>query len=128
MLANSSGLPGLEALVPLLMKGLHEHGLPLTHMARLLAASPAALFRIGGTKGALEVGRDGDVVLMSKSAYRYDPAAAGANVVDWSPYAGMEMPYRVEAAYLRGEAVSVGGQVLAQPGNGRFVRPFAKAA
>ncbi|CAN5431562.1 amidohydrolase family protein [soil metagenome] len=128
MLANSSGLPGLEALVPLLVKGLVEHDLPLTHAARLLAANPAKLFRLEHVKGALDVGRDGDVILMSKSPYRYDPAAAGANVVDWSPYAGMEMPYRVEAAYLRGQVVSVGGQVLAKPGTGRFQRPLPRAA
>ncbi|WP_157218011.1 dihydroorotase [Flavisphingomonas formosensis] len=125
MLANASGLPGLEVLLPLLVKGLVERDLPLTHAARLLAQNPAKLFRLGATKGALEVGRDADVVLMHKSPYRYDPAAAGANVVEWSPYEGMELPYRVDAAYLRGEAIAVGGQVLAQPGNGRFLRPQA---
>jgi len=127
MLANASGLPGLEVLLPLLVKGLVERDLPLTHAARLLAQNPAKLFRLGAIKGALEVGRDADVVLMNRSPYRYDPAAAGANVVEWSPYEGMELPYRVDAAYLRGEPIAVGGQVVAQPGNGRFLRPQAAA-
>lgn len=123
MLANSSGVPGLEALVPLLLRGLVERNLPLSHAARLLAENPAKLFRLTDSKGALEIGRDADVVLLSKSPYRYDPAAAGVNVVDWSPYEGLDLPYRVEAAFLRGKPVWAGGQVLAQPGNGRFVKP-----
>ena len=119
---NSSGAPALEVLVPLLVKGLTERGLSLTHAARLLAHNPASLFRLP-TKGALAVGRDADVTLMSKSPYRYDPGASGMNVVDWSPYEGMELPYRVEAAFLRGEAVSEGGKTIVQAGTGRFQRP-----
>jgi allantoinase len=127
MLANSSGLPALEVLVPLLVKGLVERDMPLSHVARLLAHNPAKLFRLGATKGALAIDRDADIMLMNRSPYRYDPAATGANVVDWSPYEGMELPYRVDAVYLRGEAVAIGGQVLAQPGNGRFQRPMKMA-
>ncbi|AHE54695.1 dihydroorotase [Sphingomonas sanxanigenens] len=128
MLKNASGAPGLEVLVPLLVKGLVERDLPLSHAARLLAHNPAHLFRLGGTKGALAVGRDADVMLMAKSPYRYDPAASGMNVVGWSPYEGMELPYRVEAAYLRGTQISAGGQTSAEPGTGRFQRPLRQAA
>ncbi|HEX7781711.1 MAG TPA: amidohydrolase family protein [Sphingobium sp.] len=123
MLANSSGLPGLEVLLPLLLKGLHERSLPLSHAARLLAHNPAHLFRLGATKGALAVGRDADVVLMSASPSRYDAGASGMNVVDWSPYQGIELPYRVEATYLRGELVAADGKVVAEPGTGRFLKP-----
>jgi allantoinase len=128
MLANSSGVPGLEVLMPLLLKGLVERDLPLSHAARLLAQNPARLFRLDAAKGALEAGRDADIVLMSKAPYRYDPAAAGANVVEWSPYEGMELPYRVDAAFLRGTLISAGGKVLAQPGTGRFLKPTLAGA
>jgi allantoinase len=128
MLANSSGLPGLEVLVPLLVKGLVERELPLTHAARLLAHNPASLFRLSATKGALAIGRDADIVLMSNTPHVYDPAASGANVVDWSPYQGIHLPYRVEEAFLRGECVSSAGRILAQPGTGRFITPRTVAA
>lgn len=127
MLANASGLPGLEVLLPLLIKGLHERGLSFSHAARLLAHNPAQLFRIGHVKGALAVGRDADIVLMSPSEYRYQGAASGNNIVGWSAYDGMRLPYRVDAAFLRGEMISTEGRVIAQPGNGRFVSPQAAA-
>lgn len=123
MLANASGVPGLEVLLPLLVKGLLERNLPLTHAARLLAHNPAKLFRLRETKGALAVGRDADIAVMVEAPSRYDPAASGANVVGWSPYEGITLPYRVDQTYLRGEAVMAGGRLLAVPGTGRFQRP-----
>jgi len=123
MLKNSSGVPGLEAVYALLLKGLHERNLPLSHAARLLAANPAALFRLTHSKGALEVGRDADVVLVRRDPHRYEAGASGNNYVTWSPYEGIELPFRVVETYLRGECVAADGKVLAKPGYGRFVRP-----
>lgn len=128
MFANASGLPGLELLLPLLMKGLDQRGLPMTHVARLLSQNPAQLFRIDTTKGALALGRDADIVVMRRSPYIYDPCATGANVAEWSPYSGMELPFKVEAAFLRGEAIAAHGKVLSEPGTGRFQRPSAAAS
>src|SRR6201999_405554 len=57
MLANSSGVPGLEVMVPLFVKGALERGIPLSWAARLMAQNPARHFRIDQLKGALEVGK-----------------------------------------------------------------------
>jgi allantoinase len=127
MLKNSSGIPGLEVLYGLLLKGLVERKLTLTHAARLLARNPAALFRIGDTKGALEVGRDADIVLMRRDPYRYRAADSGNNFVSWSPYDGIELPFRVAQTYVRGICVAADGKVLGEPGFGRFIRPALAA-
>src|ERR1700712_4109602 len=124
MLKNASGIPGLEALYALLLKGLDERNLPFTHAARLLSHNPAALFRIGHVKGALEVGRDADIVLMRRDPYRYSAAASGNNFVSWSPYEGIELPFRPIETYVRGECVAANSEVIAKPGSGRFVRPL----
>ena len=121
MLANASGLPGLEPLVALLLKGLDERGLPLTWAARLLALNPARLFRLGHSKGALEVGRDADVALVRRESWIYRAAASGNNFAPWSPYDGMALPFRVLQTFVRGECVASEGRVLAEPGAGTFV-------
>jgi len=123
MLKNASGVPGLEALYPLLMKGLTERGLPVTWAARLLAANPARLFRFGHKKGAIEPGRDADLVVMAHDPHVYDPTASGHNYAGWSPYEGIKLPYRPVATLLRGQTIFDGQHVIAKPGNGRFVRP-----
>jgi allantoinase len=123
MLANASGVPGLEAMVPLLVKGLVERKLPLTHAAKLLAFNPARHFRIDDRKGALSPGREADVTVLVDRPTVYDGAASGNNVVGWSPYNGITLPWTVAATFLRGKLAFDGSTVLAQPGEGRFVRP-----
>jgi allantoinase len=123
MLKNASGVPGLEVMYPLLMKGLSERNLPFTHAARLLAHNPANLFRIAETKGALAVGRDADIVLMRRDSRRYCAGDSGNNFVSWSPYDGIELPFRAVATFLRGTCVAADGKVTAPPGFGRLVKP-----
>lgn len=123
MLANASGVPGLEVLLPLFVKGALERGLPLTWAARLLAANPARHFRIDHRKGALTPGRDADIAVLTPEPRSYDAAASGHTVVGWSPYQGLLLPWRVSATYLRGTLAFDGTRVLAEPGRGGFVRP-----
>ena len=100
----------------------------MTHAARLLAHNPAALFRITHIKGALGIALDADIVLMRRDPYRYAAAASGANFVGWSPYDGVDLPFRSIATFVRGECVAADGRVIAEPGQGRFVRPPQRAA
>jgi len=126
MLKNASGVPSLEVLYALLLKGLDERRLPFSFAATLLAHNPALLFAIDRRKGALTVERDADIVLARRDPHRYQAAASGNNFVSWSPYDGIELPYRVVATFLRGDCVAADGKVLAKPGHGRFVRPPMK--
>src|ERR1700728_4877641 len=116
MLKNASGVPGLEVLYALLMKGLSERNLPFTHAARLLAHNPADLFRIAHVKGALAVGRAADIVLMRHDPHRYRAAESGNNFVSWIPYDGIELPFRPAATFSRGTCVAADGKVIAAPG------------
>ncbi len=123
MLANASGVPGLEVMVPLFVKGAIERGIPLTWAARLMAENPAKHFRLDHIKGALTPGKDADITVLEPRDSIYDASASGNNVVGWSPYNGIALPWTVAATYLRGEKIAEGGKVLAKPGTGRFVRP-----
>jgi allantoinase len=125
MLANASGVPGLEVMIPLFVKGALERGIPLTRAAELMALNPARHFRLDHQKGALEVGKDADITVLTPEPYIYDAAASGNNVVGWSPYNGIRLPWRVAAAYNRGVQVFDGKTVLAAPGAGQFIRPLA---
>lgn len=125
MLKNASGVPGLEVMVPLFVKGALERGIPLFWAARLMAENPARHFRIDHVKGALTVGRDADIVVLTPEPFVYDAAASGNNVVGWSPYNGLTLPWRVGGTWLRGVQAFDGRRVLADPGGGRFVRPPA---
>jgi allantoinase len=125
MLANASGLPGLEAMVPLFIKGALERGVSLTWAAKLMALNPARHFRIDHLKGALEVGKHADIAVLTAEEHVFDASKTGNNVVGWSPYDGMTLPYKVAGTYLRGALAYDGSTVVAEPGAGRFVQPPA---
>ncbi|EJL51358.1 MULTISPECIES: amidohydrolase family protein [unclassified Rhizobium] len=126
MLANASGVPGLEVMVPLFIKGASERGIPLTWAAKLMAENPAKHFRLDHVKGALTSGKDADIVVLEPRETVYDAAASGNNVVGWSPYNGIRLPWTVSATYLRGSKITDGATVLAEPGTGQFVRPLPR--
>lgn len=123
MLENASGMPGLEVLPSLLLDGLTDRNLPLTHAAKLLAANPARLFRIADQKGGFGLGLDADFAVFTERPRHYDPSASGHNIVGWSPYEGRLIRHAPVATFLRGEMIFDGTNVLARPGRGRFVRP-----
>lgn len=122
--ANASGVPGLDVLYPLFLKECVARGLSLSWAARLLAHNPASLFCLDHCKGALATGLDADIAIVVPGPHRYDPGANG-NAANWSPYADLLLPYRVQATYLRGKLIFDGTHVSAVAGEGRFVRPMA---
>jgi len=128
MLANASGVPGLEVMVPLFIKGALERGIPLTRAAELMSLNPARHFRLDHAKGALEAGKDADITVLPPGPYIYDAAAGGHNVGGGWPYNGSRLPWRVSATWLRGRLAFDGTTVLAEPGTGAFVRPLPTLA
>ena len=97
---------GPRSAVPLLREGPDRTQSPVTWAARLLAANPARLFRIDHRKGALEIGRDADIVVMAHEPHRYDRGrqrpqfrAAGR------PIRASSCLYRPVATFLRGQMV-----------------------
>ncbi|WP_131120174.1 dihydroorotase [Lichenihabitans psoromatis] len=124
MLANASGLPGLETMVPLFVKGALERGIPLTWAARLMAENPARHFHLDHVKGALAMGKDADITVLTPEPTIVEAAKTGHSVAGWSPFDGTLLPYRVAGTYARGCHAFDGTRVLAEPGSGSFVRPL----
>lgn len=117
-----AGLTGLQSFAPLMFTLLEERGLPLTMMATYCAERSAKLHGIWPKKGAIRVGSDADLLVMQRADYTFDEAS----IIDrpefqWSAYHGRKMRARVAATYLRGRQIWDGAQVLAKPGDGRFV-------
>ena len=64
---------------------------------------------------------------MRRDPYRYRRPQAATILSSWSPYDGIELPFRVVETYLRGGCVAADGRVFAEPGQGRFVSPLRRA-
>lgn len=89
-------------------------------MVDLLSTTPARLFGFR-TKGAIEVGRDADLVLFDPAARRTLRAADLHDASDYTPYEGREVRGAVRSTIVRGSFVVRDGVFVGRRGFGRFV-------
>ncbi len=123
MFKNSSGVPGLETLLPALFTGMvTERGLHPARVAALLCERPARHFGLYPRKGALVPRADADFSIVECGDWTFDQSQM-ASKVNWSPYDGRTFGARVVATFLRGAPVFEGGTVTGKAGGGRFIRP-----
>jgi dihydropyrimidinase len=114
-----TGLPGVGARLPigLALASAGEAGLTPERLVEVACAAPARIFGLD-RKGAIGVGRDGDVVV-------WDPSAPGAIAADalgdglgWSPYEGFELPGQIRHVLARGETVVEDGRFVGEAHRG----------
>jgi dihydropyrimidinase len=95
-------------------------------MVDLLATTPARRFGLQ-RKGAIEVGRDADLVLFDPAAHRTIRQAELHHTSDFTPYEGIETAGAVLSTWVRGRAVVRDGRAVGDRGDGRFVERGAVA-
>ena len=85
-----SGMIGLETALSLAIKALvHEKGLPLMELIRLMSTNPANLYQLPA--GTLKQGAVADLVLFHPERERIVPSKFHSKSSN-SPYAGMRLP------------------------------------
>jgi len=99
----SNGAPGIETLLSVVYSAGVARGLiSVERMVDLLATTPARLFGLP-TKGAIEVGRDADLVLFDPKAARTVRQADLHHTSDFTPYEGMAVAGAVVQTLVRGQ-------------------------
>jgi len=117
----SNGAPGIETLLTLLYsEGVARGRLTLERMVEVLATTPARRFGLG-TKGAIEVGRDADLVIFDPTANRTIRATDLHHTSDYTPYEGLAVEGAVRDVFVRGRPVIRGGTFVGTRGAGGFV-------
>ncbi|HET9852320.1 MAG TPA: amidohydrolase family protein, partial [Candidatus Limnocylindrales bacterium] len=117
----SNGAPGIETLLSIAYsEGVARGRLTLERLVDLLSTTPARLFGLD-RKGAIEAGRDADVVLFDPSARRTLTAGSLHHTSDYTPYEGFELAGAVRSVFQRGRPVIRDGAYVGTRGDGRFV-------
>lgn len=116
----SNGAPGIETLLGLVYsEGVARRRIDLARMVDLLATTPARLFGLG-RKGAIEPGRDADMVLFDPAARRTIRQADLHHTADYTPYEGLEVAGAVRSVFVRGRTVIEDGRFVGSRSWGRF--------
>ena len=117
----SNGAPGIETLLAVVYEeGVVDGRISVERMVDLLATAPARFFGLG-SKGAVERGRDADLVLFDPAARRTISQADLHHTSDFTPYEGMSVSGAVRTVLLRGAPVIRDGEFVGRRGAGRFV-------
>ncbi len=112
----SNGAPGIETLLTIVYsEGVARGRLTVERMVDLLATTPARRFGLA-TKGALEVGRDADIVLFDPAARRTMRATDLHHTSDYTPYEGLEVSGAVRSVFVRGRPVIRDGAFVGRRG------------
>ncbi len=116
----SNGAPGIETLLTLLFsEGVARGRITVERMVDLLSTTPARRFGLA-SKGAIEVGRDADLVLLDPVAHRTIRAADLHHTSDYTPYEGLEVKGAVRDVFVRGRAVIRDGTFVGTRGAGAY--------
>jgi dihydropyrimidinase len=117
----SNGAPGIETLLAIAYsEGVARGRISVERMVDLLSTTPARLFGFG-SKGAIEPGRDADLVLFDPRARRTIRAQDLHHTSDYTPYEGLAVTGAVRSVHVRGRAVVQDKEYVGDRGFGRFV-------
>ena len=117
----SNGAPGIETLLTLAFdRGVAAGRITLERMVDLIATTPAARFGLA-RKGAIEVGRDADLVVFDPAASRTLRATELHHSSDYTPYEGLAVRGAVRDVLVRGADVIRSGVFVGRRGAGQFV-------
>jgi len=111
--AAANGMTGLETALRVVHKAMVETGLlDWAGVADRMSARPAAIGRVPGHGQPLTKGAPANLTLYdpAAAATRVDPATHASKSRN-SPFAGMALPGRVHATFLRGTATVLDGKV-----------------
>jgi allantoinase len=118
-----AGMPGVETLGTLLYsEGVATGKMGLDRFLEVVASGPAKIFGFEA-KGRLQPGADADFVVFDPNADWTLDEGDMHYAVGWSPYHARAVRGRVVSTWLGGRRIYHDGEITAQPGSGRFVRP-----
>ena len=117
------GVADLETMLPMLYSaGVGSGRISPERFAALTSAAPARLLGLYPRKGTIAVGSDADLLVLDPRVRRTVDGAAMRSRAGYSVYDGWEVTGWPRFTVSRGEVVLADGQVLAEPGRGRWLR------
>jgi dihydroorotase len=123
MYAAPGGSPFIEQYLRLLLTEVSKGRLTLERVVELCCYNPAKLTGYLGRKGAITIGADADLVVLDLDHEEVLQADRSHYRCGWMPSEGFLARGRPVMTILRGRVIMEQGQVTAEAGSGRLLRP-----
>lgn len=116
-----NGIPGLEVMLPVFLDGVNKGYTSLEKIVEITSYNPSKLYGIAPEKGNIQVGADADFVVVDMELEKTYTDADRKSKCTWSPYFGKTFKGWPVMTMVRGTVVAKNGQVLVEPGYGKYV-------
>jgi len=115
------GLPAIESMLSLLLTAVNEGRLGLERLFECASTNPAKVIGLYPRKGTIKVGSDADLVVIDREKESVIRGENAKTKTQWTPYEGWEVKGVPVATYVRGIETYVDGEIVGEPGQGRFL-------
>ncbi len=122
-LANKRmGLANLQEYLPMMFsEGVLKDRITLEQFVAVTSTNAAKLFGMYPRKGTIQVGSDADIVIWDPTLTQVIRDEDQLSRAGYSTYTGWEVTGFPKTTIRRGEVVYDDGEVIAQPGSGKFI-------
>ncbi len=116
------GSPQIETMLPVMYDAaVAGRKMQVSRLVQVMSENPARLMGLYPRKGALQVGSDADLVIFDQRRRHTVTAATQHSGAGYTLYEGRVVAGAPVLTMQRGEVIVEQGQVVAQPGRGRFL-------
>lgn len=120
------GAPEIDVAIPLLLEeGILKRGMSYVDFAKFTAGNAAKRFGLYPRKGVLKEGADADFMVVNMNApwiYSRENSFSKTRVNKFA-HVGRKLACKIEATYLRGNAIYENGEIREKPGYGEVIVP-----
>ncbi|MBE6054476.1 MAG: dihydropyrimidinase [Clostridium sartagoforme] len=122
-----NGAPGIEERIPLIFsEGVMKNRISINKFVEVCATNPAKIFGLYPKKGTIQVGSDGDIVIIDPNIEKPLKVEELHSNVDYSAYEGIKVKGYPIYTILRGEIIVKNNNFIGQKGNGIFLKRVIK--
>ncbi|GAA0077374.1 dihydropyrimidinase [Clostridium sp. CTA-5] len=118
-----NGNPGIEERIPIIFsEGVNKGRISLNKFVDLCCTKPAKIFGLYPKKGTIQVGSDGDIVIIDPEK---EVTIKNSNLhsnADYSPYEGIKVKGYPIITISRGKVIVKDNKFIGQKGYGKFIK------
>ncbi|HUO42881.1 MAG TPA: dihydroorotase family protein [Methylomirabilota bacterium] len=119
------GVPTIETMLPVLLsEGVNKGRISMARLQQVICEKPARVFGLYPKKGTIRKGSDADLVIVDMKKKRTVRGSELHYKVGWTPYEGWRLQGWPRMTLRRGSVIFEEGQILAKPGEARFLPMF----
>ena len=118
-----NGAPGIEERIPLIFsEGVMKGKININKFVEVCCTNPAKIFGLYPKKGSIQVGADGDIVIIDPTIEKELTIKDLHSNVDYTAYEGIKVKGYPIYTILRGNIIVKDNNFIGEKGNGRFIK------